>query len=152
MANQKTATAPAKPWLKSYPKAVPHEMGDVGYPSLNEMFDDACAKHGPQLAWTMMGKSITYKQLHDMSEQVGAWLQAQGLAKGDRVAIMMPNVLQYPVVMLGVLRAGYTVVNVNPLYTPRELEHQLKDSGAKAIVILENFAAHAAGGDRARRR
>jgi long-chain acyl-CoA synthetase len=140
LAKQKIAAAPAKPWLKSYPKVVPPEMGDVGHASLNEMFDEACAKYGPHLAWTMMGKSITYKQLHDMSEQVGAWLQAQGLAKGDRVAIMMPNVLQYPVVLLGVLRAGYAVVNINPLYTPRELEHQLKDSGAKAIFILENFA------------
>jgi long-chain acyl-CoA synthetase len=140
LAKQKIAAAPGKPWLKSYPKVVPAEMGDVGHPSLNEMFDEACSRNGPHPAWTMMGKSITYKQLHDLSEQVGAWLQAQGLAKGDRVAIMMPNVLQYPVVLLGVLRAGYAVVNINPLYTPRELEHQLKDSGAKAIFILENFA------------
>ena len=87
-----------------------------------------------------MGKSISFGDLERQSAAFGAWLQSKGLAKGARVAIMMPNVLQYPVAMMGILRAGYTVVNVNPLYTPRELEHQLKDSGAEAIVILENFA------------
>ena len=87
-----------------------------------------------------MGKTMSYADLERQSADFGAWLQAKGLAKGARVAIMMPNVLQYPVAMMGILRAGYTVVNVNPLYTPRELEHQLKDSGAEAIVILENFA------------
>ena len=135
-----TTSKPAKPWLKSYPAGVPAEMGPLEFASLGELFDKACAKYGPQPAWTMMGKSMTYAQLHVQSEKIGAWLQQQGLQKGDRVAIMMPNVLQYPVAMLGILRAGFAVVNVNPLYTPRELEHQLKDSGAKAIFILENFA------------
>ena len=88
-----------------------------------------------------MGKSLSFGELERQSAAFGAWLQSKGLAKGARVAIMMPNVLQYPVAMMGILRAGYTVVNINPLYTPRELEHQLKDSGAEAIVILENFAA-----------
>jgi long-chain acyl-CoA synthetase len=132
--------APAKPWLKSYPAGVPAEIGPLEHSSLGNLLEKACAEHGPHPAWTMMDKSISYSQLLALSEQVGAWLQGQGLAKGDRIAIMMPNVLQYPVALLGALRAGYTVVNVNPLYTPRELEHQLKDSGAKAIFILENFA------------
>ncbi len=129
-----------KPWLKSYPNGVPAEIGPLDYASLGELFEKACAKYRDAPSWTMMGKSISYSQLLAESEKVGAWLQQQGLVKGDRVAIMMPNILQYPVVLLGVLRAGCTVVNVNPLYTPRELEHQLKDSGAKAIFILENFA------------
>ncbi len=140
MANASVKAAPAKPWLKSYPAGVPAEIGPLENASLGELLEKACAQYGSHPAWTMMDKSISYSQLLALSEQVGAWLQAQGLAKGDRVAIMMPNVLQYPVALLGVLRAGYTVVNVNPLYTPRELEHQLKDSGAKAIFILENFA------------
>jgi long-chain acyl-CoA synthetase len=87
-----------------------------------------------------MGKTITYQEMESLSTRIGAWLQSLGLEKGDRVAVMMPNILQMPVAMAAVLRAGYAVVNVNPLYTPRELEHQLKDSGAKAIIILENFA------------
>ncbi len=140
MAKASVKAAPAKPWLKSYPQNVPAQIGPLEHASLGELLEKACAEFGPHPAWTMMGKSITYSQLLALSDQVGAWLQAQGLVKGDRVAIMMPNVLQYPVALLGALRAGYTVVNVNPLYTPRELEHQLKDSGAKAIFILENFA------------
>ena len=141
MPKTKTAAASTgKPWLKSYPAVVPAEMGPLEHASLGELFEKACSQHASHAAWTMMGKSITYSEQLALSEKVGAWLQAQGLQKGDRVAIMMPNVLQYPVALLGILRAGFVVVNVNPLYTPRELEHQLKDSGAKAIFILENFA------------
>lgn len=129
-----------KPWLKHYPQGVPAEI-DVGvYPSLVALLDDSFRKHHALPAYRFMGKTFTFAQIDALSQQFAAWLQAQGLERGDRVAIMLPNVPQYPVVVAGILRAGYVVVNVNPLYTPRELEHQLKDSGAKAIVILENFA------------
>ena len=138
---ENTIASTDKPWLKNYPEGVPAEIGPLEFASLGALFDRSCSTFADRDAWTMMGKSITYRQLHAMSEQVGAWLQAKGLQKGDRVAIMLPNILQYPVVLMAVLRAGFTVVNVNPLYTPRELEHQLKDSGAKAIFVLENFAA-----------
>src|SRR5690606_27553266 len=104
------------------------------------LFESCCAKYLPRTAFSSMGREMTYRQLEAETRKVSAWLQAQGLSKGDRVAVMMPNVLQNPVVTYGILRAGFTVVNVNPLYTPRELEHQLKDSGAKAIFVLENFA------------
>lgn len=133
------ATA-AKPWLKSYPQGVPAAIGPIAQASLGQMMIEACDKHGAKPAFTCMGKTISFAALKALSAQVGGFLQASGLKKGDRVAIMMPNVLQYPAVMMGVLRAGMTVVNVNPLYTPRELQHQLKDSGAKAIFIVENFA------------
>jgi long-chain acyl-CoA synthetase len=137
----KTATkAPAKPWLKSYPEGMPEAIPPLPHPSLGDMMVAACNTHGDKPAFTCMGKSVSFSQLAELSAHVGAWLQAKGLKKGDRVAIMMPNVLQYPVAMMSVLRAGFAVVNVNPLYTPRELEHQLKDSGAKAIFVLENFA------------
>ncbi|MCF6320875.1 MAG: long-chain-fatty-acid--CoA ligase [Rhizobiaceae bacterium] len=119
---------------------VSAEIGKLEYPSLGALFDGSAEKYGPHPAFTCMGKTITYAKLHKQSSNVGAWLKSKGLQKGDRVAIMMPNILQYPAVLTGILRAGLTVVNVNPLYTPRELEHQLKDSGAKAIFILENFA------------
>ncbi|MGB7287650.1 MAG: long-chain-fatty-acid--CoA ligase [Salaquimonas sp.] len=130
----------AKPWLASYPEGVPAEIGELKYDSVAALLEDACKRFNSKAAFTCMGKTISYGELHEQSSIVGAWLKAQGLEKGDRVAIMMPNILQYPAVMMGILRAGCTVVNVNPLYTPRELEHQLKDSGAKAIFILENFA------------
>jgi len=110
------------------------------YESLVQLLDEAFKKYGSLPAYTCMGVTMTYRQLDENSAAIGAWLQSKGLGKGKRVAIMMPNILQYPVVLAGVLRAGATVVNVNPLYTPRELEHQLKDSGADAIFILENFA------------
>ena len=129
-----------RPWLKSYPEGVPDKIGPLVQASLGDMMVKACDMHGAKPAYSCMGKSISFSELKRVSAAVGAWLQARGLKKGDRVAIMMPNVLQYPVVMMGVLRAGFAVVNVNPLYTPRELEYQLKDSGAKAIFILENFA------------
>src|SRR5918995_1891569 len=126
-------------WLKSYPAGVPADIDPAKYRSLIELFDSSIAKYRDRPAFHSMGKSITFDQLDKGSRDFGAWLQARGLAKGARVAIMMPNCLQYPIAMFGILRAGCTVVNVNPLYTPRELEHQLKDSGAEAIVVLENF-------------
>jgi long-chain acyl-CoA synthetase len=127
-------------WVKSYPPGVAAEIDPTQYRSLVQLLDEAFKKFGPQPAYTCMGATLSYRDLDTNSAAIGAWLQSRGFGKGRRVAIMLPNILQYPVVMAGVLRAGCTVVNVNPLYTPRELEHQLKDSGAEAIFILENFA------------
>ncbi|GLS38987.1 long-chain-fatty-acid--CoA ligase [Mesorhizobium tianshanense] len=132
---------PEKPWLKSYPKVVPAEIGAPRFGSIGDLLTDVCKQYASRPAFTCMGKTITYAEVERLSAAFGAYLQSKGLQKGARVALMMPNVLQYPVAMMAVLRAGYIVVNVNPLYTPRELEHQLKDSGAQAIVILENFAS-----------
>ena len=129
-----------KIWLKSYPPGVPAEIDASAYASVVELLEDSFHQYRGLRAFACMGKSITYGELDALSRQVAAWFQSKGLARGARIAIMMPNVLQYPVVLAAVLRAGYVVVNVNPLYTPRELEHQLKDSGAEAIVLLENFA------------
>jgi long-chain acyl-CoA synthetase len=129
-----------KIWLKSYPKGVPAEIDVNAYRSIPHLIDENIGKYAARPAYICMGKTITFSDVDRLSTRFGAWLQSKGLAKGARVAVMMPNVLQYPVAVFGILRAGYTVVNVNPLYTPRELEHQLKDSGAEAIVILENFA------------
>lgn len=129
-----------KIWLKSYPKGVPAEIDINEFQSLAQVFDEAAAKFTDQRAYTCMGKSITFGELDEMSAAFGAFLQARGVVKGSRVALMMPNVLQYPVCLFGILRAGGTVVNVNPLYTPRELAHQLQDSGAETIVVIENFA------------
>ncbi|MGN6648707.1 long-chain fatty acid--CoA ligase [Trinickia sp.] len=129
-----------KIWLKSYPPGVPAEIDPSAYASVGELLEDSFRRYGTSPAFVCMGKSITYGELDTLSRQVAGWFQSKGLARGARIAIMMPNVLQYPVVLAAVLRAGYVVVNVNPLYTPRELEHQLKDSGAEAIVLLENFA------------
>jgi long-chain acyl-CoA synthetase len=128
-------------WLKQYPKGVPADIDYNQYKSLVQLLNEAFKKYSTQPAYGFMGKDLTYRELDEYSAAVGAWLQSKGFGKGKRVAIMMPNVMQYPVVLAGVLRAGCTVVNVNPLYTPRELEHQLKDSGAEAIFILENFAS-----------
>jgi long-chain acyl-CoA synthetase len=130
-----------KIWLKQYPAGVPADIDGALYPSLVALIEESFRKHRDLPAYEFMGRTITFGQVDDMSKQLAAYLQAQGLQRGERVAIMMPNVPQYPVAVAAVLRAGLVVVNVNPLYTPRELEHQLKDSGAKAIVILENFAA-----------
>ncbi len=130
-----------KIWLKHYPAGVPAELKTDLYPSLVALLEESFARYRDLPAYRFMGKAITFGQVDDLSRAFAAWLQGQGLARGDRVALMMPNVPQYPVAVAAVLRAGFVVVNVNPLYTPRELEHQLKDSGAKAIVILENFAA-----------
>jgi long-chain acyl-CoA synthetase len=126
-------------WLKSYPAGVPADIDVNRFRSLIELFDASIDKYRERPAFHSMGKTITFDELEKRSRDFGAWLQARGLGKGARVAIMMPNCLQYPIAMFGTLRAGCTVVNVNPLYTPRELEHQLRDSGAEAIVILENF-------------
>ena len=130
-----------RPWLASYPQGVPADIDPSQYPSLVALMDEAFSKYSDRVAYSFMGKDVTYAQTDSLSNAFAAYLQGLGLAKGDRVAIMMPNVPQYPVTVAAILRAGFVVVNVNPLYTPRELEHQLKDSGAKAIVIIENFAA-----------
>ena len=127
-------------WLKSYPKGVSADINVTEYTSIVALMEASFQKYSKQVAYSFMGKDITYGQTDSLSQAFAGYLQGLGLVKGDRVAIMMPNVPQYPVVVAGILRAGYVVVNVNPLYTPRELEHQLKDSGAKAIVIIENFA------------
>jgi len=129
-----------KIWLKSYPHGVPAEVDVEKLASLVELFDTACAKYADQVAYLSMGVSLTYRELDRQSAAFAGWLQSLGVAKGDRVALMMPNLLQYPVALFGVLRAGCVVVSCNPLYTPRELEHQLKDSFATVIVVLENFA------------
>ncbi|MCC7455915.1 MAG: long-chain-fatty-acid--CoA ligase [Nitrospira sp.] len=130
-----------KIWLKQYPAGVPAQIQVDLYPSLVALVEESFTKYRALPAYHFMGRTFTFGQIDDASRALAAYLQTLGLAKGDRVAIMLPNVPQYPVAVAGVLRAGYVVVNVNPLYTPRELEHQLKDSGAKAILILENFAA-----------
>ena len=127
-------------WLKNYPAGVPADIDPSRYSSLVEMCEESFAKYRDSHAYLSMDKTLTYGQLDRLSAAFAAWLQSRGLVRGDRVAVMMPNLLQYPVAVFGILRAGCVVVNVNPLYTPRELEHQLKDSGAKAIVIVENFA------------
>ncbi len=127
-------------WLKHYPAGVPADIDNTQYPSLVALLEESFVKYHDRKAFICMDKSITYRELDELSQALGAYLQSKGLKKGARVALMMPNVMQYPVSTSAVLRAGYAVVNVNPLYTPRELEHQLKDSGAEAIIVLENFA------------
>ncbi|TFY99466.1 AMP-binding protein [Ramlibacter rhizophilus] len=127
-------------WLKSYPEGVPHDVNPEQYRSVGELLEESFRKNAQRRFSVCMDSWMTYAQLDERSAAIGAWLQAQGLEPGARVAIMLPNLPQFPVTMAGVLRAGYTCVNVNPLYTARELEHQLRDSGAEAIVILENFA------------
>ena len=129
-----------KIWLKNYRAGVPAEIDLNEYASLNDLLSQSCQKFRDLPAFRNLGTTITYAELDRLSLHFAAWLQSLGLAKGARVALMMPNLLQYPVAIFGILRAGMIVVNVNPLYTARELEHQLKDSGAEAIVILENFA------------
>ncbi len=130
-----------RPWLQHYPQGVPPDIDPSQYPSLVALIDDSFSKYAERTAYSFMGKDISYAETDAQARAMAAYLQSLGLARGDRVAIMMPNVPQYPATVAGILRAGYVVVNVNPLYTARELEHQLKDSGAKAIVIIENFAA-----------
>ncbi|QIL71297.1 long-chain-fatty-acid--CoA ligase [Diaphorobacter sp. HDW4B] len=130
-----------RPWLSAYPPGVPSDIDPTQYESLVELMEQAFRDYADRSAYSFMGKEISYAQTDEESRQLAAYLQSLGLVKGDRVAIMMPNVPQYPVAVAAILRAGFVVVNVNPLYTPRELEHQLKDSGSKAIIIVENFAA-----------
>lgn len=130
-----------QPWINHLPKDVPAEINVDQYSSLVDMFETAVAKYADQPAFINMGATLTYRKLEERSRAFAAYLQNElKLEKGDRVAIMMPNLLQYPIALFGVLRAGMVVVNVNPLYTPRELKHQLIDSGAKAIVVVSNFA------------
>jgi long-chain acyl-CoA synthetase len=127
-------------WLKKYPAGVPADIDVNQYNSLSDLLDESFKKFADRRAFICMDKAISYKELDEMSIALGAYLQGLGLKKGARVAIMLPNILQNPVASAAILRAGFTVVNVNPLYTPRELEHQLNDSGAEAIIIVENFA------------
>ena len=135
-----TETLADKPWLKNYPPGVPAEIDVDVYPSLVALLEEAFRKHARRDAAACMDQRLSFAQVDELSGALGAWLQQRGLGRGARVAIMMPNVLQYMVTIAAILRAGFVVVNVNPLYTPRELEHQLRDSGAEAIVVLENFA------------
>ena len=127
-------------WLKSYPPGVPADIDPSAYSSVVSLFEESFSRHRDKKAYVCMDKALTFGEIDSLSTALGAWLQGRGLKRGARVAIMMPNVLQYPVAVAAVLRAGYVAVNVNPLYTARELEHQLQDSGAEAIIILENFA------------
>ena len=127
-------------WLSSYPEGVPAEIDASQYDSLVSLMEESFSKYADRTAYSFMGQNIGYQETDVKSQALAAYFQSLGLEKGDRVAVMMPNVPQYPVAVAAILRAGLVVVNVNPLYTPRELEHQLKDSGAKAIVIIENFA------------
>ncbi|SHJ82910.1 long-chain acyl-CoA synthetase [Aureimonas altamirensis DSM 21988] len=129
-----------KPWLQYYPEGVPAEVPELPFASLVDLLEDSFKRFADRPVFKFMGRSITYREMDVASRNFAAYLQAKGLKRGDRVALMMPNVLQYPVAVAGVLRAGMVVVNTNPLYTPRELKHQLTDSGARAIVILENMA------------
>jgi long-chain acyl-CoA synthetase len=129
-----------KTWLRQYPAGVPAEVRADAYPSLVALLDESMRKHGELPACAFMGHKLSFRQIDDLSRALAAYLQSLGLVRGERVALMLPNVPQYFVATAAILRAGYVVVNVNPLYTPRELEHQLRDSGAKAIFIIENFA------------
>jgi len=129
-----------KPWLASYPKGIAAAISDIADKSIGDMLVSSCKKYADRPAFTCMDKTLSFAEMEEASRHFAAWLQSLGMKPEARIALMMPNVLQYPVAMMGALRAGFIVVNVNPLYTPRELEHQLKDSGAEAIVILENFA------------
>jgi long-chain acyl-CoA synthetase len=129
-----------KIWLKSYPPDVPAEIDATRLRTLKELLETTCAQHADRVAFIQMDKSLTYLQLDALSRGFAAWLQQAGFRKGDRLAIMLPNTLQYPIALFGALRAGLVVVNTNPLYTPPELQHQLSDSGATGIVVLENFA------------
>jgi long-chain acyl-CoA synthetase len=130
-----------KIWIKQYPAGVPAEITMGEYSSLKALIETSCEQFAERAAFLQMGQSMSYRELDELSGRFAAWLQARGFRKGDRIAIMLPNVLQYPVTMFGALRAGLTVVNTNPLYTASELEHQLRDSGAAVLVVLENFAS-----------
>jgi long-chain acyl-CoA synthetase len=129
-----------KVWLASYPSIVPAEIGPLKESSLADLMASACKRYQDRTAYISMGKEMSFTELDHLADEFAGWLQSEGLGKGSRVALMMPNLFQYPVCLFGALRAGCVVVNVNPLYTPRELEHQMKDSGTEAIVVVENFA------------
>jgi long-chain acyl-CoA synthetase len=130
------------PWIKNYPEGIPAEINLYDYPSFLDLFEDSCRKYADRVAFENMGVTMTYAETDKLSRYFSAYLQSLGLQKGDRIAIQMPNLLQFPVVFFGAIRAGLIVVNTNPLYTAREMEHQFKDSGVKAIVIVANFASH----------
>lgn len=136
----RTVTSADKPWLAAYPEGVPAEIDPGAYPSLVALMEESFSRYAQRPAYSFLGKEWTYAQVEELSRALAAYLQGLGLPRGERVAVMMPNCIQYPVAVAAILRAGYVLVNVNPLYTARELEHQLKDSGARAIVIIENFA------------
>jgi long-chain acyl-CoA synthetase len=131
-----------RPWLANYPKGVPANIDENTYPSIVALLEETFKKYDNKKAFICMGKALTYAQLDKYSKQFGAYLHSRGLEPGDKVALMMPNLLQYPIALFGCLRAGLVIVNTNPLYTPREMRHQFTDSGAKAIIICENFAAN----------
>jgi len=129
-----------KRWFEQYQEGVPHEIDSTQYASIVALFKESCRLHADKVAYSNFGTEITYAELEQLSRDFAAYLQQLGLKKGARVAIMMPNLLQYPIALFGTLLAGYVVVNTNPLYTPNELSHQLNDSGAEVIVVLANFA------------
>lgn len=131
-----------RPWLNNYPKGVPANIDETRYPSLVSLLEETFRKHADRKAFACMGKELTFSQVDRYSTQFGAYLHSRGLEPGDKVALMMPNLLQYPIALFGCLRAGLIIVNTNPLYTPREMRHQFTDAGVKAIVICENFAAN----------
>jgi len=131
-----------RPWLQRYPSGVPANIDETCYPNIVAFVADKCKEYSKEVAFSCMGKEMTYKEVDKLSTHFGAYLHSRGLEPGDRVALMMPNLLQYPIALFGCLKAGLTIVNTNPLYTPREMEHQFNDSGVKAIVIAENFAAN----------
>lgn len=137
-----TTMSDTRPWLSNYPSGVPANIDPQAYATLVDLFEETFQKYGSNPAFSCMGKELTYHQVDRMSRQFGAYLQSRGLERGDKIAIMMPNLLQYPIALFGALRAGLVVVNTNPLYTPREMHHQFTDAGVKAIVIAENFAAN----------
>jgi long-chain acyl-CoA synthetase len=128
-------------WLKHYPPGVPADIDPSQYPSLTALFEESFARFADRTAFICMDKTITYGELDNVSMALAAYLKSTGLAEGARIAVMMPNVLQYPIAATAILRAGYVLVNVNPYYTSRELEHQLKDSGTEAIIVLVDFVA-----------
>ncbi|MBL0370409.1 long-chain-fatty-acid--CoA ligase [Rhizobium sp. KVB221] len=134
-------TALARPWLKSYPDGVPHDIGPLQHRSVAALFENSCSDNRDKAGFTCMGRTMTFGEVEEQSLKVAAWLQSKGVVKGDRVGIMLPNILQFPVVTMAALRAGCIVVNINPLYTPRELHHQLADSGVTVLFALENFAS-----------
>ncbi|MEL6276955.1 MAG: AMP-binding protein, partial [Bacteroidota bacterium] len=131
-----------RPWLAQYPKGVPANIDPDKYSSLVEMIAEAAKMFGKRPAFSCMGKELSYAELDRLSTAFGAYLHYRGLQPGDKLALMMPNLLQYPIALHGALKAGITIVNTNPLYTPREMKHQFNDSGCKAVVIAENFAAN----------
>ena len=131
-----------RPWLAKYPSGIPANINADSYPNLNALIEDTFEKFRDKKAFIFMDKVMTYGEVDKLSRQFGAYLHSRGLEPGDKIALMMPNLLQYPIALFGALRAGLVTVNTNPLYTPREMKHQFTDSGVKAIVIAENFASN----------